>query len=81
MRGRISTGSPAVSPVSPGADPPADAFPARSATRHPVGVHGLTARPPGVSLSKVLIGAEEERLVLEVLRSGRLAQGEKVAAL
>jgi perosamine synthetase len=37
--------------------------------------------PPPVPLSKVLIGAEEEQLVLEVLRSGMLAQGPKVAAL
>lgn len=43
--------------------------------REPTGAAG----PIGVS--KVIIGEEEERGVLEVLRSGMLAQGERVAAL
>jgi dTDP-4-amino-4,6-dideoxygalactose transaminase/acetyltransferase-like isoleucine patch superfamily enzyme len=34
-----------------------------------------------IPVSKVIIGEDEERGVLEVLRSGMLAQGEKVAAL
>jgi dTDP-4-amino-4,6-dideoxygalactose transaminase/acetyltransferase-like isoleucine patch superfamily enzyme len=34
-----------------------------------------------IPVSKVIVGEEEERGVLEVLRSGMLAQGEKVAAL
>jgi dTDP-4-amino-4,6-dideoxygalactose transaminase/acetyltransferase-like isoleucine patch superfamily enzyme len=42
-------------------------------------------KPPGVAdpirLSEVIIGEEEERGVLGVLRSGMLAQGERVAAL
>jgi dTDP-4-amino-4,6-dideoxygalactose transaminase len=36
---------------------------------------------PSIPVSEVLIGAEEEALVLEVLRSGHLAQGPKVEAL
>ena len=46
---------------------------------------GEPARPAPVRdmipVSKVIIGEDEERGVLEVLRSGMLAQGEKVAAL
>ena len=34
-----------------------------------------------IPVSKVIVGEEEERGVLEVLRSGMLAQGQKVAAL
>src|SRR5215472_3909726 len=34
-----------------------------------------------IPLSKVIVGDEEAQGVLEVLRSGMLAQGEKVAAL
>src|SRR5215469_3327791 len=34
-----------------------------------------------IPVSKVIVGEDEERGVLEVLRSGMLAQGEKVAAL
>jgi len=34
-----------------------------------------------IPVSKVIVGVEEEKGVLEVLRSGMLAQGEKVAAL
>jgi perosamine synthetase len=38
--------------------------------------------PPGlIGVSKVIVGEEEEKGVLEVLRSGMLAQGPKVAAL
>ena len=36
---------------------------------------------PRISLSRVVVGEEEERLVLEVLRSGMLAQGPMVARL
>ena len=36
---------------------------------------------PHIGLSRVVIGKEEERLVLEVLRSGMLAQGPMVARL
>jgi dTDP-4-amino-4,6-dideoxygalactose transaminase/acetyltransferase-like isoleucine patch superfamily enzyme len=39
------------------------------------------AEPAMIPVSKVQLGEEEERGVLEVLRSGMLAQGEKVAAL
>ncbi len=42
---------------------------------------GSKVSAPTVPISKVDIGAEEEQLVLEVLRSGMLAQGPKVAAL
>ena len=34
-----------------------------------------------IAISKFVVGAEEERLVLEVLRSGRLAQGAMVERL
>ena len=45
-------------------------------------VAGDTGRTAGpVSVSKVIIGDAEEQGVLEVLRSGMLAQGAKVAAL
>lgn len=41
--------------------------------------HGAAAPP--IPLSKVIVGEEEERGVLEVLRSGMLAQGKKTALL
>lgn len=39
------------------------------------------SEPAPIPVSKVIVGEDEERGVLEVLRSGMLAQGEKVAAL
>lgn len=45
------------------------------------GPAGASATPDPIPLSKVIIGEEEERGVLDVLRSGMLAQGEKTALL
>jgi dTDP-4-amino-4,6-dideoxygalactose transaminase len=39
------------------------------------------SKPERISLSRVVVGREEERLALEVLRSGMLAQGPMVARL
>lgn len=41
----------------------------------------MTDRPAHIPISHVSVGAEEERAVVEVLRSGLLAQGPQVAAL
>jgi dTDP-4-amino-4,6-dideoxygalactose transaminase/acetyltransferase-like isoleucine patch superfamily enzyme len=44
-------------------------------------VEPAAAEPSSIPISQLVIGEEEERAVLNVLRSGQLAQGEQVGAL
>jgi dTDP-4-amino-4,6-dideoxygalactose transaminase/acetyltransferase-like isoleucine patch superfamily enzyme len=65
--------------VSRAAEPPADL--SCPAHRDDDGRAAPAVHPAPVPISAVSLGEEEERLVLEVLRSGRLAQGPKVEEL